>query len=484
MIVPPAVPNNAPIRRKPPGRRPALLDPDPLSPWPEAPEAARRQDWVPLRTLTVLRWVAILGQIAAVVVAAEVLGLGIATGAASLAIGASVLMNLVASFTTSPTRRLTEREVALLLTFDIVQLGLLLALTGGLDNPFAVLLLAPVTIAASVLHLQSALLLGGLTAAVITAIGVWNVPVRLPDGRPLETPQLFLWGFWGALLIGVGFLGLYARRVTAETAAMGEALTAARLALDRAQRLSDLDGVVAAAAHEMGTPLATIKLVSGEMIEELEDRPDLDHLLEDARLLRAQADRCRDILRAMGQTAKRDSYLDFAPFEAVLREAAAPHLDRGKAVEIIVPEGGRQPEMPRRAEIVHGLRNLVQNAVDFAATRVEVRLDWTEERLSVRIRDDGPGFGSAVLERIGDPFMRGRTALSRGSAPPAAEEDGARPGYEGMGLGLFIAKTLLERTGARLTFANDQAGGAVAVVAWAREALAPPPGPGGEPHPR
>jgi two-component system sensor histidine kinase RegB len=291
----------------------------------------------------------------------------------------------------------------------------------------------------------------------------------MPDGRPLETPELFLWGFWFALMIGVGFLSLYARRVTAETAAMGEALAAAQLALDRAQRLSDLDGVVAAAAHEMGTPLATIKLVSGEMIEELENRPDLEHLLEDARLLRAQADRCRDILRSMGQDAKRDTYLDRAPFEAILEEAAEPHLDRGKLVDFHLAQG-RQPEVPRRPEIIHGLRNLVQNAVDFARSRVDVTLDWTEDRLSIRIHDDGPGFTPAVLERIGDPFMRGPPA--QGRTTPATEDAQARPGYEGMGLGLFIAKTLLERTGAQLTFANDQSGGAVVLVAWSRQILA------------
>ena len=422
---------------------------------------------MPLRTLTILRWLAIGGQIAALVVAVRILDLGIATGAASLAIGASMVVNLVATFTAPRTRRLSEREATLLLTFDILQLGLLLALTGGLNNPFAVLLLAPVTIAASVLHTRTTLVLGGLTLTVITGIGTWNIPVLTPEG-PLELPRLFLWGFWAALVIGVGFLGLYARSVTAEISAMSEALAATQLALDRAQQLSALDGVVAAAAHELGTPLATIKLVSGEMIEELRDRADLQPLLEDAELLHAQADRCRDILRAMGRAGQRDSYLDRAPFEAVLREAAEPHLRRGKEVDIVVAEG-RQPEIPRRPEIVHGLRNLVQNAVDFSASRVEIRLDWTPERLSIRIRDNGPGFEPALLARIGDPFMRGRT-LAR-----SPDEAGPRPGYEGMGLGLFIAKTLLERTGARLTFANDAAGGAVVVVAWVPSPLAAPP---------
>ena len=448
-----------------------MPDSDPLA-LPDVLGTARPRDWVPLRTLTVLRWAAVAGQVAALVVATEFLDLDIATGAASLAIGASVLINLVAALTAPRTRRLTEREATLFLTFDILQLGLLLALTGGLNNPFAVLLLAPVTIAASILHPRSTLVLGVLTLTVITAIGPWHVPVLTAEG-PLQTPRLFLWGFWVALAIGVTFLGIYARQVTAEMTAMSEALTATQLALDRAQRLSDLDGVVAAAAHELGTPLATIKLVSGEMIEALEDQPALVELREDAELLHAQADRCRDILRAMGRAGQRDSYLDRALFEAVLREAAEPHMNRGKTVEITVAEG-RQPEILRRPEVVHGLRNLVQNAVDFARARVEIRLDWTPERLSVRIRDDGPGFAPALLDRIGDPFMRGRPS----SRPPDPDSSAERPGYEGMGLGLFIAKSLLERTGARLTFANDVGGGAVAVVAWPRSAFAEtsPPG--------
>lgn len=424
---------------------------------------------VTLRTLTLLRWVAIAGQSGAVLVATEGLDLAIPVGPVSAVIGLSVLVNLVAGLTAPRTRRLAQGEAAALFAFDIVQLGLLLALTGGLANPFAVLILAPVTIAATTLSGRHALGLGLLTVLVVSAIGLWNVPLRGPSG-PLAPPVLLLWGFWLALAIGTGFLALYARRVMAERAAMAEALTATQMALARAQRLSDLDGVVAAAAHEMGTPLATIKLVTSEMLDELEQRPDLAHLAEDARLLREQADRCRDILRAMGRTAARDPYLDRAPLQAVVEEAAEPHLARGRTVDLRVPEG-RQPAIPRRPEIVHGLRSLVQNAVDFSRERVEIRLDWSGGRVVVRIADDGPGFPPGLLDRIGDPLATRRAARERES----------RPGYEGMGLGLFIAKTLLERTGARITFANGARGGAVALVAWPLSALAAPDAPERDP---
>ncbi|MDX5350426.1 MAG: sensor histidine kinase, partial [Paracoccaceae bacterium] len=246
--------------------------------------------------------------------------------------------------------------------------------------------------------------------------------------------------------------------------------------LAREQKLTDLAGVVAAAAHELGTPLATIKLVSAELIEELDGHPDLQ---EDARLIRDQADRCRDILRDMGRAGKDDLHLRQAPLSAVLREAAEPHLARGKRVEfILIPEDAAQPTILRRPEIIHGLRNLIQNAVDFARSTVWIEADWTDASITLRIIDDGDGFPQNVIGRIGDPFVR-----SRRGDPDSTR----RPGYEGMGLGLFIAKTLLERSGAELTFANatdpflpvedrPERCGAVVEAVWPLADLAAPAG--------
>ena len=438
------------------------------------------RDRVPLRTITVLRWVAVGGQVAALAGSTLLLGLDVAVGPASVAIGASVLVNLFAAFLAPRSRRLMAGESAALLAFDVVQLACLLAVTGGLNNPFAVLLLGPVAIAASVLGRRATLVMVALSALAIVGLGLWHLPLGTVEG-PFEVHPLFRLGFGIALIIGVAFVALYARQVGGEVAAMDEALDLARLELSRAQRLADLDGVVAAAAHELGTPLATIKLAASEMIAELEERgaggDRNGGLLEDARLLRAQADRCRDILREMGRAGRRDPYLDRGPVEAVLREAAGPHLGRGKAVEVAADPrgsgGSRQPEIPRRPEVVHGLRNLVQNAVDFAKARVTLRAEWDAEVLRVLIADDGPGFAPTVLDRVGEPFM-GRRAPAQGlpaAEPDAADSPDMRPGYEGMGLGLFIAKTLLERTGARLTFANAAGGGALVAVAWPRDAL-------------
>jgi two-component system sensor histidine kinase RegB len=437
----------------------------------------QRSNWVRLRTLVSLRWFAISGQTIAIFVAVRFYGLQIEVGLSAMVIGVSVIANIASSYIYPENKRLSEREAALWLIFDIIQLSLLLYLTGGLNNPFAMLVMAPVTIAATVLHLSSTVFLGLLAIALMSLIGLYHLPITTAEGIVLNLPVLFQFGFWVALLIGVVFLAIYARQVTNEMHSMSQALVATQLALAREQKLTDMGGVVAAAAHELGTPLATIKLVSSELVEELENHPDL---IEDAALIRDQVDRCRDILQSMGRVGKDDLHLRQAPLETVVREAAEPHLDRGKHVhfQIAPNDDGEltQPIITRRPEIIHGLRNLIQNAVDFSKTDVSVDVNWSLHEVRVRISDDGNGFPTSVIGRIGDPYVKRRRQ---------SEDGDKRPGYEGMGLGLFIAKTLLERSGAKLTFSNSHkhgharwkgqaTGGAIVDVVWPRDALLQP----------
>ncbi len=418
------------------------------TPFAGLPTEERRSDWVRLRTLIVLRWIAIVGQLSAILVAQRWFDLNLNLGLCLMAVGASVIANLVAIFIYPENKRLSENEVMWMLIFDITQLAALLYLTGGLNNPFALLILAPVTISATALRTGPTLIVGGIAIALTTLVMWFHVQLRTDMGFVMRLPKDFVFGFWLAIIIGVIFLGAYARRVTSEINSMSEALLATQMALAREQKLTDLAGVVAAAAHELGTPLATIKLASSELIEELSERPDL---LEDAALIRDQADRCRDILRSMGRAGKDDVHLHTVPLTEVIREAAEPHMGRGKTIEIHAYSSGtdtdRPPIIQRRPEIVHGLRNLVQNAVDFAESRVWVDAIWSDTDLLIRIVDDGRGFSPQVIGRIGDPFVRRRRT---------DEQQKERPGYQGMGLGLFIAKTLLERSGAELSFANGR----------------------------
>ena len=443
--------------------------------------SAYRGDWIRLQTLVTLRWFATGGQLSTMLVAEIWLDLDLPRGPCLVLVTMAVLTNIAAMLVFPAGQRLSERSMTAMLLFDVMELLGLIALTGGLNNPFALMVLAPCTIAATTLPARQALLVCGIAILGVTVTAFFHIPLHLRDGRVEELTDLLEFGFWVAIVTGIVFVAGYARRVSNEVRVMGEALLATQLALAREQKLTDLGGVVAAAAHELGTPLATIKLTSAEMIHELGDL-DREDLVEDAQLIREQADRCRDILRSMGRAGKRDSYITRAPLMTVIEEAAEPHVDRGKLVTIVPGyglDGAQQPSVERRPEVIHGLRNLIQNAVDFAETEVVVEVERTAAGIHLRIMDDGPGFPEGSLGRLGDPFLRIREAPSREP----------RPEYEGMGLGLFIAKTLLERTGAEIEFMNRGGGysGALVSITWpvgsglAAEPLAGP-GPVENPH--
>lgn len=430
--------------------------------------------WLSLRTLILLRWMAVAGQGAALLVSAYLFGMEVPMGPCLLIVGASIGVNLVLAFVAPRNARLTGTFAMFMLLFDLCQLVGLIALTGGLSNPFALLVLVPVTISASALGVRPTVVIGLVSIVLVTLVWHFHLPLRFGGGAEIEMPDLFRFGFWLALVIGVLFLGLYAGRVAAEIRSMARALLATQMALAREQKLTDLGGVVAAAAHELGTPLATIKLVSAEMMDALDPGSDLQ---DDARLIRDQADRCTTILRSMGRAGKDDLLMRSALLDTVVQEAAEPHVNRGKVVHFAFapgPDGAeRAPVILRRPEVIHGLRNLIQNAVDFARATVWVDGEWTSDQITLRIVDDGEGYPPQLIGRIGDPFVRSRRSS-------------ARPEYEGMGLGLFIAKTLLERTGAELTFANGadpflppserpERCGAIVEVVWPLSALLAPP---------
>ena len=421
-----------------------------------------------LPTLTLLRWTAVIGQSAALLAAWAWLHIDLNIAGVAAMVAASLGVNLAILWLYPAQRPLRDAEALAMLAFDVVQLVALLSLSGGISNPFALLVLAPVTIAATALRSDQTLALGALTVALVSVMALWAPPMQTRTGMVLAVPGLFLFGHWLAVVIGVAFLGLYARRVALDMQAMEAALFATQLALAREQRLCDLGGVVAAAAHELGTPLATIKLVSAELARDLRRSP-ADHAdwAEDAALIRAEADRCSAILHGMGRAGKDDLHLRHAPLSAILREAAEPHQDRGVPITFDDKDAGAIV-VQRQPELIHGLRNLIENAVDHGLGHVWVEASLTEAGLlRIRVTDDGPGFPPHLLPRIGNPFLGPRRGADHS-------------GEEGMGLGLFIAKTLLERTGARLRFANGadpdpRRSGACVDVSWPRVRLEKPP---------
>ncbi|MFO1150100.1 MAG: ActS/PrrB/RegB family redox-sensitive histidine kinase [Alsobacter sp.] len=414
-----------------------------------------------LETLVRLRWLAVAGQGAAVGVVHGLLGFPLPLLACLLVIATSVLLNLMLMSRFPVSYRLGENAASTLLAFDIVQLAGLLYLTGGLENPFALLFLAPVMISAAVMPPSRTFALGVLAMIMATLLCVAHRPLPWDPGEGLSFPLTYRLGVWFAILLGLTFIGVYAWRVTEEARQLAEALSATELVLAREQHLSQLDGLAAAAAHELGTPLATIALVTKELARIV---PAEGPIADDVTLIGEQVARCRTILSKITSLAdEKGGPLQTMSLGVLLEELAGPQRPFGVALTMRREGSGPEPECHRNPAILYGLGNLVENAVDFARTEVRLSATWDATMVTIEVADDGPGFPSEILQRIGEPYV-----TTRGGQRRAKSEEGA-----GMGLGLFIAKTLLERSGAtlRLDNATAEPRGAVARVQWPRLAF-------------
>jgi two-component system, sensor histidine kinase RegB len=420
---------------------------------------------VSLRKLVLIRWVAVLGQAGTVLVVHFGFGFKLPLTSALIVIAASAVLNLLASRRRSAGARLGDREAAAYLAYDTLQLGILLFLTGGLENPFAILMLAPVTVSATILSRSSVIGLSALTVIALSVLAVWHLPLPQRALMLFEPLPIYLLGFWTALVCSTLFISGYAWSVALEARKMRDAYAATQLALAREQRVSAVGGLAAAAAHQLGSPLATIAVVAKELARDL---PNGSPLAADAELLLSQSERCRTILADLAHHREGEvgSPFERLPFSALVEAAGEPHLTAEVEVQYEVeasrgPDGKplEEPLVRRSPEIMHGIGNLIQNAIHFAPHEVEVTTSWTADKVSVDIADDGPGFPPSVLARIGEPYISARGQV------------GASYNAQHMGLGIFIAQTLLERTGAQLTFDNLSDGGAHVVIEWRRQHL-------------
>ena len=413
---------------------------------------------VRLRTLTRIRWVAIAGQLAALFLVRFGLDWPLPMDAALAAVGVSVVLNLIMTFRRPEQGRLKEWEAAAYLAFDTLQLAVLLYLTGGLTNPFALLFLGPVTVSATVLTRRATAILCALVIVCATALVFGHLPLPWAE-IGLELPGLYVWGLWAAVVIGTLFLAVYAGSLAAEGRRMSNALSATQLALAREQQLSAVGGLAAAAAHELGSPLSTILVTATELSWEL---PDNSPFAEDISLLRAEADRCRQILAELAhQPAAGDSGDPYARtlLSALVHAAADRHRETGITLDIVAAsdDDSAEPVVANSPEFNHGLGNIVQNAVQFARDHVAIRIAWSEQTITVTVRDDGPGFAPAVLDRVGEPYISSR-------------------GEGHLGLGIFIAQSLLQRTGGRVAIRNlrgvgGRVTGGEVTITWPRTSL-------------
>ena len=420
-----------------------------------------------LQTIVRLRWLAVLGQSITVIGAYWVLGIHLPIAGCLAVIALSAWLNVALRIRYPASHRLRSGYAFLMLGYDILQLAALLYLTGGLENPFAFLLIAPVTVSASTLPLRITVALGALAIAAASVLTSFHHPLPWFNHTNLTLPFPYVMGVWAALVSGILFIGFYSWRTAEEGRRMAKALAAAEMVLAREQKLSALDGLAAAAAHGLGTPLATIAVVTKELMR---DAKSADPHYEDLVLLRAQAERCREILAEIaGGGEQHDLIVSRLPLTHLIEEVVAPHRLVDVPIEVSTgpaqdgpAAGAAEPVAERNPGVLYGLGNLVENAVDFANSKVEVDARWSKNDVRIVIADDGAGFPPHVLEQLGEPFVTTRAAA--GSGQDAPDE------HIGMGLGFFIAKTLLERSGATLELANRPLpnGGAVVTVVWPR----------------
>lgn len=415
-----------------------------------------------MRTLISLRWRGVVIQ-AVVLLIASFRGLDAPYGILSALVVVSAVTNATLLLRDTGRRQATDLETACVLAFDILQLSALFFLTGGVTNPFVVLLIAPVALAASTVRTTYALALTGLACLIIlamTRLGAFPLPWF--PGQAIAIPDLYRWGLGTAVFCGILFTASYAWRASVEAARMELALNVTQTVLAREQRLSALGALAAAAAHELGTPLATIQIVAREIARDAKFGP----LHEDAELLVSQTERCREILRRLTEEPETDDLMHARlGLLQFVNEVIEPHLNVGVRVEAVVsgPPGEPTPEIRRIPEMLHAMTSFVENAVDFAAAEVLVRARFDASAITLEVRDDGPGFSPDVLMKLGQPYVTSR---------PGAE--GSRTGHVGMGLGFFIAKTLLERTGAVVVFHNARGGGALVSARWPRRLIEAP----------
>lgn len=422
---------------------------------------APRRSRLRMRTLVAQRWTAIIGQIAAIAVCGLVLRLDLPYLPCFALIGLSAWLNLILHFASPGQRLALDWETALQLTFDTLQLTGMLYLTGGITNPFSLLLIAPAVLAATTLPRRYALFIGLLTVAASVLLSFLFLPLE-GEGSALQSSSHLLSNLvaLAANVLGITATAGYAWAAATEAARMELALDVTQTVLAREQKLSALGTLAAAAAHELGTPLATIAIVAREMARSAAT----DDAREDAELMIAQAGRCREILARLTATpeAADDPVHERLSMEQLLHEVIEPQTRGPVRVEAVVTGGpGPAPDVRRLPEIIHAMTNFVENATDFAHAEVLVTARFDSRHIAIEVRDDGPGFSPDILAKLGEPYVTSR---------PGAE--GSRSGHIGMGLGFFISKTLLERTGASVDFRNEKRGGAVVLARWPRAALA------------
>jgi two-component system, sensor histidine kinase RegB len=402
-------------------------------------------------TLTILRYIAIFGQFFAINFVFYYLKLEFKINEAYIIILFGLLTNIFLQFRVK-VNQLKDTYASFFLLYDLIQLSILLYLTGGILNPFSFLLIIPAIVSSTFLSMGTTIILSVITSFMLFLLTHFYLPLPGIDMYTFNVPSFYKFGVLISVLIGLTFLSYFGIRFSGETKKRSEALNKLQEVIAKEYELESLDGQAAAAAHSLGTPLATISVVAKELKKEIGNNKDVS---KDIDLLISQTKRCSEILKQISKKQiEEDNFLNLIRFEDLLEEIINSFKETSsKKIQLLNDNDLNKINIQRTPEITYGLRNFIGNAVKFSKSEVDINLSSNNQIIEIKIDDDGPGIPEDIIDKIGEPYIKSKSKeLSSNS---------------GLGLGTFLGKTLLERQGARLIFKkNGKLGGALITIKW------------------
>ena len=402
-------------------------------------------------TLTILRYIAIFGQFIAINIVFFYLKLEFPIDVSYLIIFLGLLTNLFLQFRVR-VNQLKDTYASMFLLYDLLQLSILLYLTGGILNPFSILLIIPTIVSSTFLSMGTTIILGVLTTLFLFILTHFYLPLPGINTNIFDVPNFYKLGVLSSILIGLIFLSYFGIRFSGESKKRSEALNKLQEVIAKEYELESLGGQAAAAAHSLGTPLATISVVAKELKKEIGENKEVS---KDIDLLISQIKRCSDILKKISKKQiEEDNFLSLIKLEDLLEEIINSFKETSsKQIELYVKNDRNKIAIRRNPEIIYGLRNFIGNAVKFSKTKVKIILTSDNKIFEIKISDDGPGIPDDIIKIIGEPYIKSKSKKVSANS--------------GLGLGTFLGKTLLERKNARLIFKkNSELGGALVIIRW------------------
>ena len=402
-------------------------------------------------TLTILRYIAIFGQFLAISIVFYYLNLPFPIKESYLIILFGLATNLYLQFGIK-INQLKDLYAAPFLLYDLIQLSALLYLTGGIFNPFSFLLVIPAIVSSTFLSMGTTIILGLITSILLFAISFFHLPLPGEDMNLLHFPNFYKIGIIISIFIGLIFLSYFGIRFAGEKKKTEEAFKKLQEVIYKEYELESLGGQAAAAAHSLGTPLATISVVAKELKKEIGDKTEIS---KDIDLLISQSKRCSEILKRISKKQiEEDKFFSSTKIENLLEEIINSFKETSsKEITLVSDSDKNKIDIQRSAEMIYGLRNFIGNAIKFSKSKVNIFLISDNKEIKIIVNDDGPGFPRDIIEKLGEPYIKSKSSELNSNS--------------GLGLGTFLGKTLLERQNAKLLFKEDKnLGGASVVISW------------------